>query len=309
MRRISAVAVGQPLREEHVTRRRRRRWPRVADRLEAAAREEKRTRNQPIAEGHPQDFFPTSPMIGFANPVAPPVEVWAVEGENGAREVRGRVTFGYPYEGPPTCVHGGVIAELFDELLGMSNILAGQGAMTGTLKIRYRRPTPLLAPLELVARHTGKEGRKVFAWGGIYYQGELTAEAEGIFIEVPPRPHARHRVGQRPQHRGAARVDPTWQRIDGGQPRQTAARRRSWQMNAHPRASASVPWLARRYGRRRRIPRSAPRHQAGTKLRRTCRRGLSTFRSTRTRDCQVPRATRPPRRGNVRDGLTSAGST
>ena len=97
-------------------------------RLEAAAPDEKRTRNQPFAEGHPQDIFPTSPVIGFANPVAPPVEVWAVEGENGAREVRGRVTFGYAYEGPPTCVHGGVIAELFDELLGMSNILAGQGA-------------------------------------------------------------------------------------------------------------------------------------------------------------------------------------
>ena len=69
----------------------------------------------------------------------------------------------------------------------MSNILAGQGAMTGTLKIRYRRPTPLLAPLSLAAPHTGKkEGRKVFAWGGIYANGELTAEAEGIFIVVPP---------------------------------------------------------------------------------------------------------------------------
>ena len=40
----------------------------------------------------------------------------------------------------------------------MSNILAGQGAMTGTLTIRYRRPTPLLAPLELAARHTGERG-------------------------------------------------------------------------------------------------------------------------------------------------------
>ena len=56
--------------------------------------------------------------------------------------------------------------------------------MTGTLTIRYRRPTPLLAPLELAARHTGQEGRKVFAWGGLYHEGELTAEAEGIFILV-----------------------------------------------------------------------------------------------------------------------------
>jgi hypothetical protein len=211
VRRVIAVAVAQPLREEPVTDAATQ-IAAVADRLEAAAREEKRPRNQPVAEGHPQDIFSTSPVIGFANPVAPPVEVWAVEGENGAREVRGRVTFGYAYEGPPTCVHGGVIAELFDELLGMSNILAGQGAMTGTLKIRYRRPTPLLAPLELAARHTGKEGRKVFAWGGIYYQGELTAEAEGIFIEVPPG-RMLDIVSGNAYRTEAPLVDPDWRRL------------------------------------------------------------------------------------------------
>jgi hypothetical protein len=79
---------------------------------------------------------------------------------------------------------GGVIAELFDELLGSVNILTGRAGMTGTLTVRYRRPTPLLTPLDLVARQTGSEGRKIFAWGGIYHEGELTAEAEGIFIEV-----------------------------------------------------------------------------------------------------------------------------
>ena len=185
VRRVIAVTVGQPLSGTDVTEGAIE-MAALADRLEAAAAAEKRPRNQPVAEGHPQDIFSTSPMIGFANPVAPPAEVWAVEGEGGGREVRGRVTFGYAYEGPPTCVHGGVIAELFDELLGMSNILAGQGAMTGTLTVRYRRPTPLLAPLQLAARHTGKEGRKVFAWGGIFSRGVLTAEAEGVFIEVPP---------------------------------------------------------------------------------------------------------------------------
>ncbi len=210
VRRVTAVAVGQPLREEFVTEAATQ-IAVVADRLEAAAREEKRPRNQPFAEGHPQDIFSTSPVIGFANPVAPPVEVWAVEGENGEREVRGRVTFGYAYEGPPTCVHGGVIAELFDELLGMSNILAGTGAMTGTLKIRYRRPTPLLAPLELAARNTGTEGRKVFAWGGIYYQGELTAEAEGVFIVVPPG-RMLDIVSGNAHGTEAPLVDPDWQR-------------------------------------------------------------------------------------------------
>ena len=187
LRRIGAVTIGQPLEDEDL-REAGVQLAEVAQRLEAAAARAKRQRNTPGPNGfpgmHPQDHFSTSPMIGYANPIAPPVEVWAVHGEGGRREIRGRVTFDYPFEGPPTCVHGGVIAELFDELLGLSNIMAGLGAMTGTLTIRYRRPTPLLAPLEVAARHTGQEGRKVFAWGGLYHEGELTAEAEGVFILV-----------------------------------------------------------------------------------------------------------------------------
>jgi acyl-coenzyme A thioesterase PaaI-like protein len=189
VRRISAVAIGQPLNDDEISAAAADLGD-LADRLESAASGTKRRRNQPGPNGfpgvHPQDYFPTSPMVGYANPIAPPLEVWAVAGDDGRREVRGRVTFDYPYEGPPTCVHGGVIAELFDELLGLSNILVGLGAMTGTLTVRYRRPTPLLAPLELAARNTAQDGRKVYAWGGIYHEGELTAEAEGVFIHVPP---------------------------------------------------------------------------------------------------------------------------
>ena len=109
-----------------------------------------------------------------------------MEGENGVPELRGRVTFDYPYEGPPTCVHGGVIAELFDEMLGAANIIAEHAGMTGTLTIRYRKPAPLLTPLEFEARCTGTERRKMFTWGGLYHDGELLAEAEGIFIMMQP---------------------------------------------------------------------------------------------------------------------------
>jgi len=184
VRRISHTVVGQPVADAELAEAAER-LSEVADRLEAAALPEKILRQFPDPDGHPQDFFPTSPMTGVASPVAPPVEVWAVVGPGGQREIRGRASFGYQYEGPPTCVHGGVIAELFDELLGLANLAANQPGMTGTLKIRYRRPTPLLAPLELASRHTRRDGRKIFTWGGIFHDGELTAEAEGIFIEVP----------------------------------------------------------------------------------------------------------------------------
>jgi hypothetical protein len=185
VRRISSVAVGLPVSNDEVSAAADE-LMRIADRLESQAAATKRPRTQPDRSAHPQDFFPTSPMIGFANPIAPPVEIWAAVSPEGQREIRGRVTFGYPYEGPPTCVHGGVIAELFDELLGSANIIADQAGMTGTLKVIYRQPTPLLVELDVVARLTGTEGRKIFAWGGLYHQGVLTAEAEGIFIAMQP---------------------------------------------------------------------------------------------------------------------------
>lgn len=185
MRRITSVSTGRPLSDDTlrdaaaVLRQ-------VADRFESEAPQLKRPRRQPSVAYAPRDFFPTSPVIGRSNPVAPPAEVWTVEGENGVSEIRGKVTFGYQYEGPPTCVHGGVIAELFDEMLGTSTIVSEHPGMTGTLTVRYRNPTPLLTELTFEARCTGTERRKIFAWGGLYHQDVLVAEAEGIFISVQP---------------------------------------------------------------------------------------------------------------------------
>lgn len=185
LRRVNALLVGRPLGEE-VLRAAAGEVAALADRLERGAGPGKLPRPDPTPGGEAHDFFPTSPVIGFANPVASPVEVWSAVGEEGAPEVRGRAFFDYPYEGPPTCVHGGVIAAVFDELLGVANLVAGRPSMTGTLHIVYRRTTPLRTPLELVARHTSVERRKVRAWGAILHEGELTAEAEGIFISVDP---------------------------------------------------------------------------------------------------------------------------
>ena len=97
----------------------------VADLLESVSGPDRLPRSQPYMESQPQDFFPTSPIIGYANPISPPVTISVVDGvDGGPREIRGTVNFGYPYEGPPTCVHGGVIAEVFDEL-GVTMVMHG----------------------------------------------------------------------------------------------------------------------------------------------------------------------------------------
>ena len=165
----------------------------AADRLEDVVRSlteragPKRPRRQPDISQHAQDFFPTSPIMGMANPIAPPVRVQVVDGpEGGPREIRAEAWFDWAYEGPPTCVHGGVIAETFDEMLGAANMVSGNPGMTGTLTVRYRKPTPLRTPLWIEARCLGRDGRKIRTWAGIYHDGVLTAEADGLFIEVGP---------------------------------------------------------------------------------------------------------------------------
>lgn len=129
--------------------------------------------------GDTHAFFDHSPLIGLANPLAPPVRLAVVDDR-----VIGHANFGVAYEGPPGHVHGGFIAAAFDEVLGMAQSLTGNPGMTGTLTVRYRRPTPLLTELVFEARVDRVEGRKIFTSATVSANGVLTAEAEGLFIAV-----------------------------------------------------------------------------------------------------------------------------
>jgi acyl-coenzyme A thioesterase PaaI-like protein len=129
--------------------------------------------------GNTHAFFDNSPIIGRANPLAPPIDVEMTDDK-----VIGRVRFGAAYEGPPGCVHGGYIAASFDEVLGMTQSLSGHPGMTGTLTVRYRRPTPLHTELRFEGELDRVEGRKIFTVGRVYNGDEVTAEAEAVFITV-----------------------------------------------------------------------------------------------------------------------------
>jgi acyl-coenzyme A thioesterase PaaI-like protein len=124
-------------------------------------------------------FFDYSPMIGRSNPLAPPIDLRIEDGV-----VHGRVKFGIAYEGPPGHVHGGFVAAAFDEVLGFAQSMTGHPGMTGTLTIRYRKPTPLEQELRFEATVLREEGRKIFTEGRLYAGERLTAEAEGLFVSV-----------------------------------------------------------------------------------------------------------------------------
>ncbi len=126
-------------------------------------------------------LFDHSPMIGIANPLAPPMTIREVDGVLVAD-----VWFGQAYEGPPGCVHGGYVACAFDEVLGATQSLSGAPGMTGTLAVRYERPTPLQTALRFEGRLVGVERRKIFVEGACYAGETLTATAKGTFIAMQP---------------------------------------------------------------------------------------------------------------------------
>jgi acyl-coenzyme A thioesterase PaaI-like protein len=125
-------------------------------------------------------FFDRSPMIGLANPLAPPITL----AKTGERTAEGRVVFSSAYEGPPGHVHGGFVAAAFDEVLGFVQSLSGRPGMTGTLVVRYRRPTPLHTELRFEAEYLRAERRKLFTEARVYAGDVLCAEAEGLFVSI-----------------------------------------------------------------------------------------------------------------------------
>lgn len=133
----------------------------------------------PDEDGLRRGYRPYNPVVGTANPLAPPLSIRVLED----RSVLGDVTMRPIHEGPPGAVHGGWVASLLDQLLGHANAAAGVIGMTGELTVTYRRPTPHSVPLTLRARTDTVEGRRVTASGEIVADGVVTAQARGLFVQ------------------------------------------------------------------------------------------------------------------------------
>ncbi len=124
-------------------------------------------------------------IMGLRNATAPPLHIQT------DKVSRSWVDFnlGAAYEGPPTMVHGGVLSLVLDHVFGAAAGADHTPHMTGTLTLRYRRPTRLGVPLRAEAWIDRKEGRKSFVEGFVADEEGRTVEAEGIFIQ--PRRWAR----------------------------------------------------------------------------------------------------------------------
>ena len=118
-------------------------------------------------------------VVGRYNPLALPLEL----SFEPPRAV-GRGRFPLPYEGPPGCVHGAVIAASFDIVLTAANVIADAAGPTVSLSLRYLRPTLLHDEAVFEAQVDRREGRRTFSSGRLVQNGLVTVEAEGQFAAI-----------------------------------------------------------------------------------------------------------------------------
>jgi acyl-coenzyme A thioesterase PaaI-like protein len=114
---------------------------------------------------------------GLSHPVAPQL-VMAVDGDCAT----GEVVVGPLFQGGPGLVHGGIIALLIDHAMGCVAARPDRPAMTARLTVRYRRPTPLAVPLTVSVCLERSEGRQLHLSASIVAEGEVTVEADGLFL-------------------------------------------------------------------------------------------------------------------------------
>ncbi len=116
---------------------------------------------------------------GLSHPIAPQLRMH-VDGDAG----RGEVVVGPLFQGGPGLVHGGVLALLIDHAMGCVAAGPERPAMTAQLALRYRKPTPLGVPLAVSVRLDRIEGRKLHLSAEIVANGEITVDAEAVFLTL-----------------------------------------------------------------------------------------------------------------------------
>ena len=132
-------------------------------------------------EGQPIGTFPDCVVSGDANPMGLDVQFFR-EGD----EAVSRVVLGPAFEGAPNRAHGGVVAAVFDDLMGFVLTIHESPAYTAELTVRYRRPTPVGEQIEFRARLVDRRGRRLqIEAEAIDSDGTKIATATALFITIP----------------------------------------------------------------------------------------------------------------------------
>ncbi|MEM1043175.1 MAG: PaaI family thioesterase [Bacteroidota bacterium] len=96
-----------------------------------------------------------------------------------------RAWFGAAAEGPPGHAHGGALAALLDEVMGMAVLATGRVVVGARIEVDFRALVPLGAVVTVEATVGEADGVKTPVEATLRLGGGQTAcEASGLFVEV-----------------------------------------------------------------------------------------------------------------------------
>ena len=102
-----------------------------------------------------------------------------------AQQLRARIWFGPETEGPPGNAHGGAIAAVLDEVLGLAAWAAGYPIVVGNLNVSFRGLLPVEQVVTVETDIISIAGRKIMVHGRICRDGTVYAEGECLCITLP----------------------------------------------------------------------------------------------------------------------------
>lgn len=103
------------------------------------------------------------------------------------KHLHARIWFGPETGGPPGHAHGGAVAAVMDEALGLAAWAAGYGIVVGNLNVSFRNMLPLERVVTVESRVVSAQGRKVMVHGRIFCDDTTYAEAECLCITLPEK--------------------------------------------------------------------------------------------------------------------------
>lgn len=89
------------------------------------------------------------------------------------------------HQAGPGLVHGGLVAAALDEACGLLATWFRFPAVTARLAVRFRRPVPINADLDISAHVRAQRGRRIELEGELAAAGEVLAIASGTWVHVP----------------------------------------------------------------------------------------------------------------------------
>lgn len=96
-----------------------------------------------------------------------------------------RVWFGPVTEGPPGHAHGGSMAAVFDEVLGLAAWAAGHSIVVGNLNVSFRQLLPLQTVVQVNTQVISEQGRKIIVRGDLCsLEGVVIATGEALCIKI-----------------------------------------------------------------------------------------------------------------------------